>query len=179
MVEQRKIRVGISVGDINGVGIELILKTFEDKRMLELCTPVVFASDKVVSFYKKNLSLPIQTFSVQDYAKIADEKLNVFKAWDGDAKIEIGTPTEVSGQKAYQSLAKATEALKEGHVDVLLTAPISKDNIQSEEFNFPGHTEYLESKIKGESLMILMSDKIRVGLVTGHIPVADVAQSLH
>ena len=178
MVEQRKIRVGISVGDINGVGIELILKTFEDKRMLELCTPVVFASDKVIAFYKKKVGTPVQTHFIQDFSKLNDEKINVFKSWDGDVKVEIGTPTPASGEKAFKSLEKATEALNNNDVDLLLTAPISKDNIQSEDFSFPGHTEYLESKIDGESLMILMSDKIRVGLVTGHIPVASVAESL-
>lgn len=178
MEENNTIRVGISVGDINGIGIELILKTFEDKRMYELCTPIVFASDKVISFYKKELKYNHPVYNTNSLEKIQEGKLNVMSAWTDFVDIKPGTPTEVSGQKAFESLQAATEALKSGAVDVLLTAPISKDNIQSENFNFPGHTEYLESKIDGESLMILMSEDLKMGLVTGHIPLAEVPNTL-
>ncbi|NJB83113.1 4-hydroxythreonine-4-phosphate dehydrogenase PdxA [Wenyingzhuangia aestuarii] len=179
MSDNRIIRIGISVGDLNGVGIELILKTFEDKRMYELCTPVVFASEKSIAYYKKELKYNYPTFNIKDTSKIEDGKLNVVAVWNDLVQIQPGTPTEVSGQKAFESLEAATESLKEGSIDVLLTAPISKDNIQSESFKFPGHTEYLESKIAGESLMILMSDEIKIGLVTGHVPVSKVSELLN
>lgn len=179
MSDNRIIRVGISVGDLNGVGIELILKTFEDKRMYDLCTPVVYASDKVMSFYKKQLKFNYPLNFVNNAEGIEEGKLNVVKVWNEMVELQPGTPTEVSGKKAFESLAAATEALNQEEIDVLLTAPISKDNIQSDDFNFPGHTEYLESKIDGESLMILMSNDIKVGLVTGHIPVAQVSETLN
>lgn len=179
MSDNRIIRVGISVGDLNGVGIELILKTFEDKRVYDLCTPVVYASDKVMSFYKKQLKFNYPINFIADSQGIEDGKLNVIKVWDEMVELQPGTPTQISGQKAFESLAAATEAINKEEIDVLLTAPISKDNIQSEEFNFPGHTEYLESKIEGESLMILMSKDIKVGLVTGHIPVSQVSEALN
>jgi len=179
MSDNRIIRVGISVGDLNGVGIELILKTFEDRRMLELCTPIVFASDKSIAYYKKGLKINRATFSVADSSKIQDGKLNVVNVWKDHVVIEPGKPTEASGEKAFKSLEAATNALVAGDVDVLLTAPISKDNIQSEVFSFPGHTEYLDSKIEGESLMILMSNEIKIGLVTGHIPLSEISDSLN
>lgn len=179
MEDNNTIRVGISIGDLNGIGVELILKTFEDKRMYELCTPIVFASDKVIAYYKKELKFNHSVYNTNDINKVQEGKLNVINVWNDFVDITPGTPTEASGQKAFQSLEAATEALKNGDVDVLLTAPISKDNIQSKEFNFPGHTEYLESKIDGESLMILMSDNLKIGLVTGHIPVAQVTEALN
>lgn len=178
MEENNTIRVGISVGDLNGIGVELILKTFEDKRIYELCTPIVFASDKVITFYKKELKYNHSVFTTNNLGNIQEGKLNVLNVWSDFVDIKPGTPTEVSGQKAFESLQAATEALNNGLVDVLLTAPISKDNIQSEAFSFPGHTEYLESKIKGESLMILMSDELKMGLVTGHVPLAEVPNTL-
>ena len=179
MIENRIIRVGISVGDLNGVGIELILKTFEDKRIYELCTPVVYASEKVMSFYKKQLKFNYPLNFISDAKGIQRGNLNVVKVWDDVVDLNPGTPTQVSGQKAFESLSAATDALNNADVDVLLTCPISKENIQSDTFSFPGHTEYLESKIQGESLMILMSHSIKMGLVTGHIPVAQVSEALN
>jgi len=179
MIENRIIRVGISVGDFNGIGVELILKTFEDKRIYELCTPVVYASEKVMSFYKKQLKFNYPLNFISDAKGIERGKLNVVKVWDDVVDLSPGTPTQVSGQKAFESLSAATDALNNADVDVLLTCPISKENIQSDTFSFPGHTEYLESKIQGESLMILMSHSIKMGLVTGHIPVAQVSGALN
>jgi len=178
MTDNRVIRIGISVGDLNGVGIELILKTFEDKRMYDLCTPVVFASEKSIAFYKKELKYNYPTHNIKELSKIYDGRLNVLSVWSDMVKIQPGLPTEISGKKACESLEAATQALNDGVIDVLLTAPISKDNIQSDSFDFPGHTEYLESKIKGESLMILMSNDLRMGLVTGHVPVSKVTELL-
>lgn len=173
-----KIIVGISVGDTNGIGIEIILKTFEDKRMLDFCTPVIFASNRLVSYHKKNLKLNNNIFSINSLDKIADNKINLMNSWAEDVKIELGKLTEIGGKFAYKSLETATNALKDNHIDVLLTAPISKENIQSEIFNFPGHTEYLEDKLDGKSLMILIADKLRVGLITGHIPISKIAEKI-
>ncbi|MBE7629845.1 4-hydroxythreonine-4-phosphate dehydrogenase PdxA [Tenacibaculum piscium] len=173
-----KIIVGISVGDINGIGIEIILKTFEDKRMLDFCTPVIFASNRLISYHKKNLKLHNTIFGINSLDKIADTKINLMNSWSEEVKIELGKSTEIGGKYAYKSLEAATNALRNNQIDVLLTAPISKENIQSEEFNFPGHTEYLEENLEGKSLMILMSDTLRVGLITGHIPISKVSESI-
>ncbi|CAM1348773.1 4-hydroxythreonine-4-phosphate dehydrogenase PdxA [Tenacibaculum insulae] len=178
MDNTNKIIVGISVGDINGIGIEIILKTFEDKRMLEFCTPVLFASSRLVSYHKKNLKLNNNIHGITSIDKISHDKINLMNSWTEEVKIEIGKITEIGGKFAYKSLEAATNALKNNKIDVLLTAPISKENIQSEAFNFPGHTEYLEENLDGKSLMILMADKLRIGLITGHIPISKVAETI-
>lgn len=173
-----KIIVGISVGDINGIGIEIILKTFEDKRMLEFCTPVLFASTKLLSYHKKNLKMHNSIHGINSIDKIAHGKINLMNTWKEEVKIQIGQTTEIGGEFAYKSLEAATDALKNNKVDLLLTAPISKENIQSDNFNFPGHTEYLEDNLEGESLMILMTDEMRIGLITGHIPISEIATTI-
>jgi 4-hydroxythreonine-4-phosphate dehydrogenase len=178
MEHTNKIIVGISVGDINGIGIEIILKTFEDKRMLEFCTPVIFASNKLISYHKKNLKLNNNIHGINLIDKITHGKINLMNSWKEEVKITIGKTTDIGGEFAHKSLEAATNALKSNHIDILLTAPISKENIQSEEFNFPGHTEYLEEKLSGKSLMILMTDKLRIGLITGHIPVSKIAETI-
>ncbi len=178
MDNTNKIIVGISVGDINGIGIEIILKTFEDKRMLEFCTPVLFASNRLISYHKKALGLNNNIHGINNIEKIVHGKINLLNAWKEEVKIEIGKITEIGGEFAYKSLAAAIEALKNNHINVLLTAPISKENIQSKEFKFPGHTEYLEENLDGKSLMILMTDELRIGLITGHIPISEVAASI-
>jgi 4-hydroxythreonine-4-phosphate dehydrogenase len=178
MEKEKKIIVGISVGDLNGIGLEVILKTFADKRMLDFCTPVIFGSSKVVSFHKKFAQFELQPFGIQHLDKINPNKLNVLNVWDQEVGMQMGTPTAQSGAHALSSLEAATEALKEGEIDLLVTAPISKDNIQSETFDFAGHTEFLESKLEGESLMILMTEGLRLGLVTGHVPVSKVAENI-
>ena len=173
-----KIIVGISIGDLNGIGIEVILKTFEDKRMLEFCTPVLFGATKAISYHKKALAIETPVQGINSISQINHAKINVLNLWKEDVKIELGTATKISGEYAAKSLASATSHLKEGKVDVLITAPINKENIQSEDFNFPGHTEYLEANLEGKSLMILMTDKLRIGLITGHIPIAKVAETI-
>ncbi len=178
MDNTNKIIVGISVGDINGIGIEIILKTFEDKRMLEFCTPVLFASNRLISYHKKALGLNNNIHGINNIDKIVHGKINLLNAWKEEVKIEIGKITEIGGEFAYKSLSAATKALKGNHIDILLTAPISKENIQSEEFKFPGHTEYLEENLDGKSLMILMTDELRIGLITGHIPISEVATAI-
>lgn len=178
MNKSSNIIVGISLGDLNGIGIEVILKTFADKRMLEFCTPVLFGSSKVVSFHKKALNIQTPVHGIQSLEKVVHGKINLLNIWNDELKITLGTASKDLGKYAFQSLQRAVLALKESKIDVLLTAPINKDTIQSEDFNFPGHTEYLQDNFDGNSLMILMNDELRIGLLTGHIPVSEVASSI-
>ena len=178
MEKDDKIIVGISIGDLAGIGIEVILKTFADKRMLEFCTPLLFGSTKVISQHKKALELTTQVHGITAMNQLQPGKVNVFNVWREDVSFELGQANETTGKYAFKSLTKATEFLSKGMIDALVTAPISKDNIQSDEFNFPGHTEFLESKLKGESLMILMADSLRIGLLTGHISIAEVPSAI-
>jgi len=178
MENNNNIIVGISIGDINGIGIEIILKTFEDKRMLELCTPVLFASKKIISKYKSILNLETQVQSIQDINSIIQGKLNLINVWNDEVEVSFGISSKEGGKYALLSLEAAVQELNKGSIDVLVTAPINKNTIQSETFNFPGHTEYLQSKIGGQALMILMSDKLKVALMTGHIPIDEVSKSI-
>ena len=178
MSKMQKIVVGISLGDINGVGIEVILKTFEDKRMLDFCTPVLFGASKTISIHKKVLTLETNIHGIHSLDKIVHGKVNLLNIWKEEANVEIGKATKTGGDYAFQSLDAAVKALKNNKVDVLVTAPINKETIQSEQFSFSGHTEFLESELEGESLMILMNDALRIGLITGHIPVAEVANTI-
>ncbi len=179
MDKSEKIKLGISIGDFNGIGIEIILKTFLDKRMLDFCTPIIFGSTKLISAYKKNMNINVPFNGTKHIDKAIQGKINILNLWKEDIEINQGKPTEISGKYAFKSLEAATKSLVNGEIDVLVTAPINKDNIQSEDFKFPGHTEYLESKLNGESLMILMTDTLRIGLITGHIPVSQVAEAIN
>ncbi|WP_077404257.1 4-hydroxythreonine-4-phosphate dehydrogenase PdxA [Cellulophaga omnivescoria] len=178
MQEDKKIKVGISIGDLNGIGCEVVLKTFEDNRMLDFCTPVIFASNKTISFQKKELNLNINYNGVPDADKAVDNKINVVNVWKEIPKTQFGIPTEESGKYALKSLQAATKALKEDKIDVLVTAPINKNNIQSDEFNFPGHTDYLAKELGGSSLMFMVTNTLKVGLLTDHIAVKDVAKAI-
>lgn len=178
MNKSEKIKLGISIGDYNGIGIEIILKTFLDKRMLDFCTPIIFGSTKLITAYKKAINIDLPMNGIKEVDKAVFGKLNVVNLWNEEIVLDLGKATESSGKFAFKSLEAATNSLEKGEIDVLVTAPINKDNIQSEEFVFPGHTEYLESKLNGESLMILMADKLRVGLITGHIPVSEISTSI-
>ncbi len=176
MKKESKIKVGISIGDLNGIGIEIILKTFSDSRMLDFCTPVLFGSSKVVSHHKKFLNSAVSINGISSLNQIIEHKVNLMSVWKDDIELELGVANKELGKYAYLSLSKAVEALNNGEIDVLVTAPINKDNIQSEEFKFQGHTEYLEANLEGKSLMILMTDELRVGLITGHVPIQDIAK---
>lgn len=178
MNKSSNIIVGISLGDINGIGIEVILKTFADKRMLEFCTPVLFGSTKTISFHKKALDIQTHIHGITTIDKVVHGKINLLNVWDEELKIEFGTASKELGNYAFKSLEKAVEALKNDKIDTLLTGPINKDTIQSENFSFPGHTEYLQSNLEGKSLMILLNEELRVGLLTGHIPVSEVATAI-
>jgi 4-hydroxythreonine-4-phosphate dehydrogenase len=172
--------IGISCGDLNGIGIELIIKTFSDARLLDHCTPVIFASNKALNFYRK--TIPDCTFnyaSTKELNRINPKQLNLLSCWEEDVDITPGQLTEVGGRYAAISLQSAVAALKQGQIDGLLTAPFHKKNIQSAEFSYTGHTPYLQ-KIFGvnDVVMLLCSGNFRVGLVTEHVPVGEVAGKL-
>lgn len=177
---EEKIIVGISQGDINGIGLEVIIKTFLDPQMLEICTPVIFGSNKTASFHRKALNIEDFSFHpIRTISEINHKRANIINVYDEDIVIELGNQTEAGGKYALKSLEAAVDALAQKKIDVLVTAPINKENIQSPDFQFPGHTEYLENKFgTGNSLMFLVSDTLRVAVVTGHIPVTRVAQEL-
>lgn len=180
-MDNNKIRVGITQGDVNGIGYEVILKTLEDSRMLELCTPIVYGSAKIASFYRKMLNMPAVPFSqIADTSEISGDANYIINVVGEDLKVEPGEETRQGGEAAFAALERAVADLKAGKIDVLVTAPINKHNIQSDTFRFPGHTEYLQSVCDDSSkaLMILASDTMRVALVTTHLPVSQVASAL-
>ena len=181
MEESRKIRVGITQGDINGIGYEVILKLLSDSRISELCTPVVYGSAKVAAYHRKAMELPAVNFNIVNSASEAMEgKVNLVTCVDDDIKVELAQSTRSAGEAALSALEKACEECQAGNIDILLTAPINKHNIQSDEFEFPGHTEYLAKRFdeEGRSLMILMNERVRVALVTGHLPLNKVSETV-
>ena len=175
-----KLRVGITHGDINGVGYEVILKAFDNAVMLDLCTPIVYGSPKVAAYHRK--AIDSQTgFTIINSATEANRgKLNILACVDDELKVELGNPTEDAGKAALASLERALADYREGLIDVLVTAPINKHTIQAENFHFPGHTEYIQERAgEGEkALMILMKDELRVALVTGHLPVKSISSAI-
>ncbi len=177
----KKIRVGITHGDINGVGYEIILKTFENPEMLELCTPIVYGSPKTATFHRKTFECSTN-FVVKSNARDAeDNTLNIVNCFgESEIKIDFGQSTREAGKSALTSLERALDDYRKGNIDVLVTAPINKNNIQSDGFHFPGHTEYIEEKVGdgNKALMILMNDSLRVALVTTHLPISKVASAI-
>ncbi|MEL6916137.1 MAG: 4-hydroxythreonine-4-phosphate dehydrogenase PdxA [Bacteroidota bacterium] len=178
MQEVKKIKLGISVGDLNGIGCEVALKTFEDSRMLDFCTPVLFASNKTISFQKKELGIGINYHGIHDASKAIEGKVNVVNVWKEVPKIQYGEATEEGGIYAIKSLKSAVKALKEDKIDALVTAPINKNNVQARDFKFPGHTDYLAQELAGESLMFMVTDDLKVGLLTDHVAVKDVSGAI-
>ena len=178
MENKEKIKLGISIGDLNGVGGELILKTFEDSRMLDFCTPVIYASEKTLSFLKKHFESTLDFNSIQDANQAVDTKVNVVTVWKDDVQINFGEEDLKIGSYAIQSLQASVKDLKNDQIDVLVTAPINKHNIQSDDFKFPGHTDYLAQELKGDSLMFMVSDDLKVGLLTDHLPVSEVSKHI-
>lgn len=179
MEEGKKIRLGISIGDLNGIGCEVILKTFEDSRMLDFCTPVIFASNKTISFQKNELGIDVNYNGIQDASKALDGKINVVNVWKEIPNIQFGQPTEEAGKYAIESLKAAVESLKKDEIDVLVTAPINKNNIQTEDFNFPGHTDFLAQELEGESLMFMVTDALKIGLLTDHLAIKDAPAAIN
>ncbi|NNK81543.1 MAG: 4-hydroxythreonine-4-phosphate dehydrogenase PdxA [Flavobacteriaceae bacterium] len=178
MVKEEKLKVGISIGDLNGIGGEIILKTFEDNRILEFCTPIIFASAKTVSYLKKQLKINLNFNGIDHIDRAVNGKLNVLNVWKENVDINFGREDKKIGEFAIKSLMQATQALKKEQIDVLLTAPINKHNIQSEKFRYPGHTDYLNQELEGKSLMLMVSGNLRVGLLTDHVPVKDISKTI-
>ena len=180
MENNRRIRVGITHGDINGIGYEVILKSFSDATMLELCTPVIYGSPKVAAYHRKALDLSTNFAIVTSTDEVEDNRVNILNCVDDELKVELSKPTAEAGKAALAALEKALSDYEEGLIDVLVTAPINKHTIQSDAFHFPGHTEYIEEKA-GEgkkALMILLRGDFRMALATGHIPVREIASTL-
>ena len=175
-----KIKIGISIGDVNGIGLEVIIKTLADTAVLNYCTPIVYGHTKVVSFHRRSVNVHDLNFNViTETAQAQHRKANLINCWEEDVKIDLGVSNETGGKYALLSLERATNDLLSGQIDALVTAPINKDNIQGETFRFPGHTEYLQERDNApESLMFLVSDTLRVGVVTGHIPVSQIPQAI-
>ncbi len=179
--QEKKIKVAISHGDINGVGYEVILKTFGDSRMYDICTPILYGSTKVASYHKKLLtSMPgeMNFTSIRDASEAQDRKFNVINLTQEEVKIDLGKSTDIAGRLSRESLNRACADLKAGTVDVLVTAPINKRNIQADDFDFPGHTEYLSHQFGCSSLMLMVCDRIRIGIVTNHLALKDVPNAL-
>ena len=172
--------IGISCGDVNGIGIELIIKTFADSRILEHCTPVVFASNKVINFYRKTMpELNLNFSTTKEYNRINQKQVNLFNCWEEDIQVTPGQLTDTGGKYAVLSLQTAVAALKQKHIDGLVTAPVHKKNIQSAEFNFTGHTPYLKEMFGvNDVVMMLCAGDFRVALVTEHVPVGEVAKHI-
>ncbi len=168
------------MGDVNGIGPELLLKTFEDNKMSNFFTPVVYGSGKAFYFYKNQLNYPKFNYKqINDITQIVPNKLNFVECSPGFEKVVIGQPSVDSGKAAFLALQKAVSHLKEGKIHALITLPINKKTIQNENFNFPGHTEYLASEFEmKENLMLMVHDSLRVAVVTGHIPISKVSQSI-
>ncbi len=175
------IRAGITHGDINGIGYEVILKALSNPDILELCTPVIYGSAKVAAYHKKVLEIPNVNLSiVNNVQQIGNNRINIINCVDDEVKVELSKSTPIAGEAAFLALEKAVKDLRDGLIDVLITAPINKNNIQNDKFKFPGHTEYLQ-EVAGNgknALMILATDNLRVALVTGHISLSEVSKTL-
>lgn len=179
-MSDKKIKVGISIGDLNGIGLEVIIKSLSDNRILDLMTPIIYSSAKVVSYHKKAIGAHDFSFQkIQEDKEPKGKHVFIKECWKEDVDLDLGTPNEFSGRYAIKSLKVATEDLAAGKIDALVTAPIDKNNVQSASFDFPGHTEYLAKTANvEEALMLLVSDNLRVAVATGHIPLKDVVKNL-
>lgn len=174
-------KIGISIGDVNGVGLEVILKTLSDERVMKYCTPIIYGSSKVVSYHRNIVQIDLpQYFNIRNAKDTHIGAINILNCWQENVNITIGQATDVGGKYAIRSLEKATADLQAGMIDGLVTAPINKEAMQLSGFQFPGHTEYLTDALDVEdSLMFMISDSLKVGLVTNHVPVKDVAKKIH
>ncbi len=180
-MEERLIIAGITHGDINGIGYEVIIKSLLDSAVFELFIPIVYGSPKVAAYHRKALN--IQNFSfnlIRNPGEAHNKRANIINCLGDDVRVELGKPTAHSGESAFIALERAVEDLKTGKIDVLVTAPIDKSSIHSEHFKFPGHTEYLKAKFKVDDvLMFMISENMKVGLVTEHLPLSKVAEVLN
>lgn len=172
--------IGITTGDINGIGPELIIKTFSDNRMLDLCTPVIFASNKLINYYRKMIAdHPFNFSSTKDLTKLHPKQVNIFNCWEEEVPVQPGALTETGGKYAVRSLLVAAQCLKDGQLDAIVTAPIHKGNTQIPDFPYTGHTPFFKEKFGAKDVvMLLYSNSLRVALVTEHIPLAKVSEVL-
>lgn len=172
--------IGITTGDLNGIGLEVVIKTFSDNRMLDFCTPVIFASNKAINYYRRVVpDFPINFNSIKSFGQLNPRQVNVFNCWEEEVLIQPGALTEVGGKYAIRSLIVAAQCLKDGDIQALVTAPIHKSNTQTPDFPFTGHTPFFKSKFEAkEVLMLLYGQEMRVALATEHIPVARVPEAL-
>lgn len=175
-----KLKVGISIGDVNGIGMEVIIKTFMDNRMLNLCTPIVYGSSKIAGYHRKAMGVNDFSFNIiKDATEANVKKANLVNCWEEQIDINLGEATEVAGEYAIKSLEFAVKDLASGKIDVLVTAPFNKKTVQSKDFDFPGHTEYLQAYSNEESsLMFLVAGSLRIGVATGHVPLKEVSEHL-
>ena len=179
-MKRDKISIGISQGDINGIGYEVIIKTLMDPRILEMCTPIIYGSPKVAAYHKKALNIESLNFNHIRVASEADpRKVNIINCIDDNIRVELGKSSEMAGEASYMALEKAVEDIKAGEIDALITATINKDNIQSEKFNFPGHTEYLAEQFHTRDyVMLMVSESMKIGVVVGHVPTSEIASKI-
>ncbi len=175
-----RIKIGITCGDVNGIGLEIVMKTFLDNRMHQVCTPVIYASSKLISLQRKLLNLTEFNYNtVRSGTEVILRKTNVINCWEEEVPVEWGNSTETSGKYALRSIQAAALDLKEKRIDALVTAPINKHNIQSSDFKFPGHTEYFASQFNvSDYLMFLVSDDLRVATVSGHVPIKNLGADI-
>lgn len=180
-MSDERIRVGITQGDINGIGYEVIIKTLMDARVEEFCTPIIYGSPKVAAYHRKALNVESFTFTqIKDADEATAKKPYIINCMDDNVRVELGKSTEYGGQGSLLALQAAIADIKAGKIDVLVTAPINKYNIQSADFKFPGHTEFLANAFNAqEVLMLLVSDTMKVGVVTGHVPLSQVASLIN
>ena len=175
-----KPRIGITLGDINGIGPEVVIKALSHKSVIKTFVPIIYGATRILSYYKKMLNISDFDYTkilMPDYAR--DKRINVINCWEGMTDINVGQGTPESGNCAYLALERSTQDLKKGRLDALVTAPIGKSNIQNDNFRFPGHTEYLTTKMEAkDSLMLMVAEDIRIGVVSGHISLSAVSQSI-
>lgn len=179
--KEYRVRIGITHGDINGIGYEVIIKSLYDTRINELFTIIVYGNSKVASYHRKTLNLADFNFNLIRNADAANPKRsNIINCFDYEVKVELGKATKLGGTIAFESIKAAVRDLKNNKIDVLVTAPINKKNIQSEDFRFPGHTEYFEKEFGAKNhLMLMVSNNLRIGVITGHMPLKDVPASIN
>ncbi|MEC5394890.1 4-hydroxythreonine-4-phosphate dehydrogenase PdxA [Bergeyella sp. RCAD1439] len=176
--KHHKVRVGLSVGDFNGIGPEIIMKALSDKNITDFFTPVIFASGKLFTYQKNIFKLQMSFNYITEASQAQNGKLNMVNLWKDNVNVDLGTPTEESTRMAIDSLEAATEALINGDIDVLVTAPINKDEMLKQGFKHAGHTGYLEEKFGKKGLMFLVTDTLKVAVSTHHIPIAKVAENI-
>ena len=179
-MNDRKLKIGISQGDINGIGLEVILKTFSNPAMFELCTPIIYGSPKVTAYHRKSCNISTNFSIINSVSECTDNTLSVLNCVDDEVRVEFAQADRDAGKSAFMALERAVEDLGKREIDVLVTAPINKEVIHSKEFPFMGHTEYIEERLgKGrKSLMLLLKDDFRMALATNHIPISQIAETL-